>query len=213
MGRYDLLLGYVSKNIPPASIFSFDLETRLTKPGAFLSGERIIAVSCSYGLPEVKTELFVAEEETPEEEIRILEETDRLLRQIDPAVILGYNHTGYDIPLVQSKIKRLPYEKRLRNFEYYLGTAWSLDMMYVIADDLWKYDGDYYIRKLDDVVMHERYYSLPLMRKKSLARRQGMNKGDVIYDLWKNDRKSFEEYCKGDTSDLLLIFNDIAFSQ
>ena len=56
-----------------------------------------------------------------------------------------------------------------RSIERVLGTAYCLDMMYVISDDLGKYDGDNYIRKLDEVVTHEKYEHLPLLRVKNLV--------------------------------------------
>ncbi|MHB8396692.1 MAG: 3'-5' exonuclease [Thermoplasmataceae archaeon] len=213
MSRYESLLKFVGKEVPASSVLSIDLETLIRKDGGFLTGERIIAFSCSYGLPEVKTEVFIAEDDSGQEEMRILKEADNLVRSIDPSVIIGYNHSGYDIPLIQTKIKKYTYQNKLRALEYYFGTAWCLDMMFVITEDLGKDDGDYHVRKLDDVVNHERYAHLPLTRAKSLVRIGGMTKGEAIEHLWKNDLQSFTEYCIGDTRDLLLIFNEIVYGQ
>ncbi|MCL5437967.1 MAG: hypothetical protein M1148_02065 [Candidatus Thermoplasmatota archaeon] len=213
MPNYTDFMSFIKDKVPSRSIVSLDLETLVKQPGGFLSGERIIAVSMSYGLPDVKTEIFVAEDDSDREEYRILNHANTLMRTIDPSVIIGYNHSGYDIPLIQIKIKKYPYDRKLRSLEYYLGTAWCLDMMYVISDDLAKDDGDRYIRKLDDVVIHDRYAKLDLKRVKGLARRPGMNKGQAIEEMWKNDRDSFRSYCEGDTHDLLIILQDILSSQ
>lgn len=58
---------------------------------------------------------------------------------------------------------------------------------------------------------------IPLRRNKERIVSSRMNPGGrepkskyfVIYDLWKNDRKSFEKYVKGDVHDTLLVAEDL----
>jgi DNA polymerase elongation subunit (family B) len=192
-----------------ARIASVDLETLMPPGTKFLSGERIIAISISWIDRELRSKVYIAEGDSEDSEYSILSLLNEKLGEISPDIIIGYNHTGYDIPLIQMKIKRMSYSQRLRNIERVLGTAYCLDMMYVISDDLGKYDGDYYIRRLDDVVTHEKYEHLPLSRAKNLVHIDGMSKADAINYLWKNDRDKFVKYCIGDTRDLILIFMDM----
>jgi DNA polymerase elongation subunit (family B) len=192
-----------------ARIASVDLETLMPPGTKFLSGERIIAISISWIDRELRSKVYIAEGDSEDSEYSILSLLNEKLGEISPDIIIGYNHTGYDIPLIQMKIKRMSYSQRLRNIERVLGTAYCLDMMYVISDDLGKYDGDYYIRRLDDVVTHEKYEHLPLSRAKNLVHIDGMSKADAINYLWKNDRDRFVKYCIGDTRDLILIFMDM----
>ena len=189
-------------------ILSIDIETLMDDSSSFLSGERIIAVSLSWidQTNSLRSAVFVAEGDSEEAEYNILQLLDSRLAEVNPSIIIGYNHTGYDIPLIQMKIKRLQYNKRLRNIEKYFGIAWCLDLMYVIADDLWKFGGEYRMRKLDDIVVHEKYKDLPLMRVKSIVHIEGMTKGKAIRDLWLNDREKFVKYSLGDSRDLVLLF-------
>ncbi len=69
--------------------------------------------------------------------------------------------------------------------------------------------GDYFIRKLDDVVVHERYSSLPLKRVKNIVIQQNKNKGEVIKEMWLNKDEKLSDYAAGDSHDILLIFHDI----
>ncbi len=192
---------------------AIDLETLVTKNNSFLSGERIIAASLSYFRDGekngIRTDVKVAETDTDKDEFSLINWIDSRFKEIDPEIIIGYNHTGYDIPLLQGKVRLFGYGNRPRNLLFYLGTAWCLDMMYVIADDLWKLSGDYFIRKLDDVVVHERYSALPLKRVKNLVKLEGISKGDAIKHLWEKEREKFLAYCEGDTHDILLIFKEI----
>ena len=190
-------------------IVSIDLETLMPRGTKFLSGERIIAISVSWLENDIISKVFIADSDSDDSEYNILSLLNQKLGELSPDILIGYNHTGYDIPLIQMKIKGMSYTKRLRNIERVLGTAYCLDMMYVISDDLGKYDGDYYIRKLDDVVTHEKYNHLPLSRVKGLVHIDGMDKGEAIDYLWKNDRDKFVKYCIGDTKDLLLILMDM----
>jgi DNA polymerase elongation subunit (family B) len=198
----------ILSNRRDARIASIDLETLMPPGTKFLSGERIIAISISWIDHDIRSKVYIAESDSEDSEYNILALLNEKLGEILPSIIIGYNQTGYDIPLIQMKMKRLSYSKRLRNIERVLGIAYCLDMMYVISDELGKYDGDYYIRKLDEVVTHEKYDHLPLSRAKNLVHIDGMSKPEAINYLWKNDRDKFVKYCIGDTRDLILILLD-----
>lgn len=190
-------------------VLSLDLETLVDQKNGFLTGERIIAISLSRGYPKIETEVLIAGDDSKREEDRILRELDEILNAIDPGILIGYNHTGYDIPLLQLKMRNRPYSEQFWNLKYYLGTAYTMDMMYVIAHDLHALGEQFRIRKLRDAVNHEKYRDLPLMRAKELVIDPNMNVGEAIKRLWLNDRANFIKYCQGDTHDILKIFYSI----
>ncbi|OWP55274.1 MAG: hypothetical protein B2I17_09730 [Thermoplasmatales archaeon B_DKE] len=201
----------VFRSLREPRILSIDLETLIESKEDFLNNERIIAISMSYGIDPIRTKVLVADDDTVKSELKILRDMDRFLGELQPNVILGYNHSGYDIPLIQSKLRKLSFSDQLWNFKYYSGTAIVTDMMYVIAEDL-EAVGDFKIRKLRDVVSNPRYATLKLRRKKENVIIEGMNVGQAIKHLWLNDRTSFLEYCEGDTEDVLKIFYHIFYN-
>lgn len=204
---------YRSAPTDPEKVLAIDLETLVDSSNGFLTGERIIAASISRGFREISTEVLVADEDSADEENRILHELDSLLQVADPEVIIGYNHTGYDLPLLQMKTRNRQYDDQLWNLKYYLGTSYTLDMMYVIAHDLQDSGDRYRIRKLRHAVDHEKYAILPLMRVKGLAVSETMNPGEAIREMWLHDRDSFLKYCRGDTHDILAIYHYIFSGQ
>jgi DNA polymerase elongation subunit (family B) len=201
----------VFNSLETPRIISLDLETLIEKKDDFLNDERIIAVSMSYGSAPIKTRVLVADDDSKLSELKILRNMDKFLGEYQPNVIIGYNHSGYDIPLIQSKLRKLSYSDQLWNFKYYSGTAVVTDMMYIIAEDLEAVE-DYRIRKLRDVVVHPRYSGLELRRKKENVILDGMTVGQAIKHLWLSDRSRFMEYCEGDTEDVLRIFYHIFFN-
>lgn len=203
------LSNFISSN-PDTVVCAIDLETLVADAGGFLSGESIIGISVAFTSDMLKTHTFVSEEDTKAEEMRILRELDQSLAEISPGIILGYNHTGYDIPLIISKIRNLSYEDRNRNLEYYLGTAWCLDMKYLVAEDLYDYDWYYKIRKLDEVLNHEKYKELETMNVKKNVHIEGLDKGEAIKHLWLNERDKFIQYSMGDSYDLMVLFGEIS---
>ncbi|MCL4329939.1 MAG: hypothetical protein M1533_02920 [Candidatus Thermoplasmatota archaeon] len=190
-------------------VLSFDLETLVADSGGFLNNERIIAISASYGFPEINDRIFISKKYPESDEINLLRDFDTLLKEVSPEIIIGYNHSGYDIPLIQKKLRSLTIQERLRNIEYYFATSYCLDMMYVIADDLKEKTGEYIIRKLDNVVTHKAYSHLDLRRVKDRVFLPGLNKGESIKKLWLEDKGKLIEYALGDSHDILVIFNDI----
>lgn len=199
---------FISEN-PESAVCAIDLETLVADSSGFLTGESIIAISLSVLKDGIQSFVFIAEADTAAEEMRILRELDQKFAEISPSIILGYNHTGYDIPLIMSKIRNLSSSDRNRNLEYYFGTAWCMDMKYLIAEDLYSYDGFYRIRKLEEVLAHEKYASLNTMSAKDIVHIDGLDKGEAIKHLWTSERELFKKYSLGDAQDLLVIFREI----
>ena len=189
------------------SVVSIDLETIIHSTGDFLTNEKIIAVSLSYlNGSQVETELFIARDDTEREEDRILLDFDRRISDLKPSIIIGYNHTGYDLPLLRMKMLKRGYSKQLWNLKKFASIAYCPDMMYVIADDLFSLDGDYRLRKLSEVVVHPGYSELELQRNKYLSIRSGQPVNEAIEAMWKSEPENFKLYCSGDTADLISIF-------
>ncbi len=188
-------------------VVSIDLETIIRTSKDFLTGERIIAVSLSHMVgSQVETEIFIARDDTDKEEDRILLEFDRRISELKPSVIIGYNHVGYDLPLLRMKMIRRGYSRQLWNIKRYASISYCPDMMYVIADDLFSLEGDYRLRKLSEVVIHPGYSDLDLQRNKFLSMRSGLPVNEAIEEMWKNEPENFKLYCSGDTADLISIF-------
>ena len=206
---YETIIPAIIKSDGKNCVLSIDLETLILKKEQFLTYEKIIAVSLSYMDGDMKTELYVAGDDSADSEFEILSKLDTFIRDFSPSVIIGYNQTGYDIPLLRMKMTKLPYGKQLWNLKHFLSVSYTLDMMQVIAEFLGKYDGDYRFRKLSEVVSHEAFADLPLDRKKHLVVREDMNIGEAIHEMWKSKSSEFLEYCRGDTRDVLSIFNYI----
>jgi DNA polymerase elongation subunit (family B) len=210
MGKgYFQFIRDISSEVDRRKVLSFDLETLVVDSEGFLTNEEIIVISAAYNFPAIRTDVYVSKPEELNREEQLLRNFDSLLGRVQPEIVIGYNHTGYDIPLIQKKIRNRNFSNRFRNIEYYIGTSWCLDMMYVIADDIEKLTGDYIIRKLDDVVVHERYSTLPLKRVKNLVAQPDKNKGQVIKEMWMNRDEKLREYAAGDSHDILVIFHDI----
>jgi hypothetical protein len=47
-----------------------------------------------------------------------------------------------------------------------------------------------------------------MMRTKKLVS-SADNKGLEIYNMWKNDRRSFKAYAKGDVNDVMMLFHEL----
>lgn len=191
-------------------VLSIDLETIIRNQSDFLTDERIIAVSMSYlDKGTMKTDLLLARDDSKQEEDRLLEQLNSFVQIFRPTLIIGYNQTGYDLPLLWLKMRKRPYSKQLWDLKYYLSVSYCLDMMPVISDFLGSLDGDYKYRKLSEVVKNDSFAHLPLERKKELVLKDGKNIGEVIEELWRSGSQDFVEYCRGDTRDVLSIFVDI----
>lgn len=191
-------------------ILSIDLETLIRNQNDFLTDERIIAVSVSYFEDgDMKTDLMLAQNDSRQEEDRLLDQLDSFVQAFRPILIIGYNQSGYDLPLLRLKMRKRPFARQLWNLKYYLSVSYCLDMMPVISDFLGSLDGDYKYRKLSEVVKHDSFAHLELERKKELVLKENKNIGEVIEELWRSGSSDFVEYCRGDTRDVLSIFMDI----
>ena len=207
MNFYESQLNFIKNTLGNCDkVLAFDLET-LVKNNSFLANERIIAISITTS--DMKTRLMIADNDSEDEEYRILLDFNKLIADYRPEIIIGFNHAAYDIPLIYTKLVKLPYAKQLWDLKFFFATSFIVDMMYICAMDLFSWTGEYKIRGLKKLLEHERYSKLPLDNKKGIVEIDGMNKAEAIENLWKTDRNKFMEYCKGDTRDVLILYNYI----
>ncbi len=203
---YSQGLSRISSRIGKASrVISIDLET-LVKD-RFLNDERVIAIS--YATLDEKWDVKIADQTKENDEIEIMQWLNDIMESYSPEIIIGYNHASYDIPLMHTKMLNIPFDKQLWSLRYYFGTSYVLDMMYVCALHGMYLKGEYRIRSLKNVVNAPEYRELNLVRAKDQIEIEGMNKGEAIEWLWKNDREKFKLYCKGDVLDLITLYKHI----
>jgi len=190
-------------------ILSLDLETKVLSPENFLTGESLLAVSLAYqDGGKIHTRVLMAERDDAESERKMLSELDSFLRDLRPLVIVGYNNTGYDLPLLTLKVRRSPVP--FWAVKDMLSRSFPLDMMHVVKFEIASYDRSVpTVMSLEKVLRHPRFANLPLSNGKELINVEGVDKGQVIYDLWKNQRGIFEKYSESDAKDVLTIFNHL----
>ena len=202
-------------------VVSIDLETKITKKEDFLTGERILAVGVARRTQSgIETSIFRLKEETDEGELELLYETARWMQMVRPLVLLGYNISGYDFPLLCLKLKwhddflraKSAGAKPIFPREYWalkdaLTRTYILDLMHPLRFAIAQYDkATPKYKSLSDVVSHQCYSALPLMRRKQLAAGEGTEgKGARIYEMWKSRNPDFEKYLEGDVHDVLAL--------
>ncbi|MEM0158587.1 MAG: hypothetical protein QXV22_01360 [Thermoplasmataceae archaeon] len=211
-GAYLSIISKIVSEYGITRVLAVDLETLIRKQEDFLTGEQIIAASVAFVNESeniVKTEVFVSEGDGEPYEDQVLLSLDRFFAEFRPLIVIGYNHTGYDFPLLRIKMLRRSYNRQLWNLKYFLSTSYCPDMMYIIAYDLFRRTGDYKIRKLSDVVVHPEYSNLQLMRAKVRVTSLGVPVNEAIERLWREKSPDFIEYCKGDVHDILVILRSL----
>lgn len=187
-------------------VLCIDLETKVLD-GEFLTNERILAISLAYVRGDkIDSKVLVLTEDDDESELELLHQIDKFLLEARPLVLIGFNLTGYDIPLLNMKLRKYR-EHKLWGISDAIGRCYILDMKHPIRFELGKLTGSPRFVSLRDVVNHKRFASLPLMRSKNVL--TSNNKGEEIFELWKKNGDVFRNYAEGDARDVLLIFLDM----
>jgi DNA polymerase elongation subunit (family B) len=184
-------------------VLCIDLETKVLV-GKFLTNERVLAISLAYTLGhKIESRVIVLKEDDDESEVVLLEEFDRFLLGTRPLVLIGFNLTGYDVPLLNMKLQKYKQHK-MWGINDAVGRCYILDMKHPIRFELAKFSGSPKFVSLKDVVNHKRFASLPLMRSKNVL--ISANKGEEIFELWEKNGDVFKNYAEGDARDVFLIF-------
>ena len=205
---------------------SVDLETKIEKKEDFLTGERLLGIGFARRVgSSVETRTLRLKDDSDGAEVELLDEAARYLHPIRPLLLLGYNITGYDYPLLALKVKW--YDDRARAAvpegqkpvfprEYWalkdaMTRAFVVDMMHSLRFELARHDNTTpKYRKLAYIVSHARFAHLPLMKRKELAEAATQeNKGQKIYEMWKTNDPAFGQYLEGDVHDVLLLAEEL----
>lgn len=202
-------------------VVSIDFETKVLNVDTdLLTGEILLGVGVSRRLDgKIDTRTFVLEEETNDSEFGMLKNLGNYFREVEPVALIGYGISSYDYPLIMIKLKRMEQFFKERNSkpppEYWslrnaFVQSYVLDSMNFTKLEIAKHEGKDWIPNvsLDKVIVHPRFNHLPFKRTKDLIINK-MEKGKIIYDMWKNDKENFKRYLEGDVHDTLLITEDI----
>lgn len=177
------------------------------------------------GRIEIKN--FVLNEETSTDEVRTFRELGTEFQEIKPLVLIGFNIRLFDLLVLGLKLRQLDnLFKQERKYEPWywalrdaIGGSYILDMMDPIRFEIARHDKtNPKFVQLEAAIAHPRFRHLTFRNTKNIvssrmSAHQGHTKWNVIYDLWKNDRKLFEQYIEGDVHDTLLIAEDIFCSK
>lgn len=218
MANYDDLARAVVKWVVQGGqshrIASLDLETKVLSPSDFLTGETILSFAMARRVNgSFETRLFTLDNEAPESQQALFAAASQETERIRPLIVLGYNITGYDIPLLRIKLRNspVPHWALIDMVE----RAFILDMKHSLKFELARSDGSSpRVRTLEDVVNHPRFSQLELSRTKNMLNGLGKSqKGQKIYDMWKMNRDDFGKYATGDVVDVLLLFEEMFRSE
>lgn len=199
---------WVDGNSCGPRIVALDLETKVLGQNQFLTNERILSAAIAWrDETGVEEKLYVLESDADASETQLLESLDSELRSRRPLMLIGYNITGYDIPLLTMKARSLP--KPLWGIKDTLERCFFVDLKHAARFEISRVSGDSpKLLRLEAVVTHPRFSSLQLRgTKKMLA--DSLDVGPAVFKLWKEDRSRFAQYARGDAYDTLLIFEEL----
>ena len=191
-------------------ILALDLEAKVLEENGFLTNETILCVSLARFLNgKIQNKLILLKEEDSKSEAKLLAQLNDFLLETRPLVLVGFNLCGYDIPLLNLKLREYPNPIHW-GIKDTIERSFHLDMKHPIRFELAKYSNDGpKMFSLGKAVEHPRFKHLPLMRTKSLVSQTIGSKGLEIYNMWKSDKRNFTAYAKGDANDVLLMFKEL----
>jgi DNA polymerase elongation subunit (family B) len=204
-------------------VVSIDVETKNLTGNDFLTGERMLGIGVARRYSsEVETKIFRLKDDSDDAEIELMNEAAKFMNLVKPLVLVGYNISGYDFPLLIIKLKQ--YENYLKSRgetkkypnEYWalknaLSRTYVLDIMHPLRFEVARHDqtNPKYM-SLEEVVNHPRFSNLKLKRLKGLVHASTKEeKGEVIYEMWESKNPDFERYLEGDVYDVLLLAEEL----
>lgn len=167
---------------------------------------------------QIEVKKFILNEETTTDEVRIFSELGTELQRIRPLAMIGWNIRQFDQLILGLKLRQLDnlFKQRKEKPEpWYWGLRDAFVGSYVLdVMDPYKFETSAKSGKLEDAIANPRFRHLKFKNTKHIVSsrmraNQSLTKGDVVHDLWKNDRKLFEQYIEGDAHDTLLIAEDL----
>ncbi|MGB9023819.1 MAG: hypothetical protein WCC94_10350 [Candidatus Bathyarchaeia archaeon] len=165
---------------------------------------------------QIEVKKFILNEETTADEVRTVSELGTELQRIRPLAMIGWNIRQFDQMILGLKLRQLDNlfkQKKEKPEPWY----WALRDAFVgsyVLDVMDPCKFEIGAAKLEDAIAHPRFQHLKFKNTKHIVSsrmkaNQSRTKWDVIHDLWKNDRKLFEQYIEGDVHDTLLIAEDL----
>lgn len=170
---------------------------------------------------KIEIQNFIIEDETPEEEVKIIKQLGAYCRDIKPLMLIGYGIRGFDLPILLIKTKQLEEYLEPNGYmpEYWalidtLRRSYILDIINRVKSEIARYTNNRPRRiSLDDAINHDRFKHLPFKKTKyivsDLLSNSNNNKWAAIHKLWKEDRDKFIKYIEGDVHDTLLLAEDL----
>ncbi|WP_337860817.1 DNA polymerase domain-containing protein [Ferroplasma sp.] len=175
---------------PELKIFSFDIENSISTREIFVIGYSIYFAG------------NITEGSLSGPEAEILEGFNKLVQNEDPDIITGYNIDGYDMPLLEERMKYNKVQFRIsRDFispRRIMDQYWRLHGR--VIDDTW-----WEVRK----VLHPKHETLNYVSHVLLNEsKEDVNRLDIENE-WKNRKNDVIKYCIKDARLALLIYRKI----
>lgn len=199
---------------------SLDIEADLNTLGD--SSKNILSISTARRDGErIDIRKFILNEETVMDEVRLFNEFGDFCQKFRPLVLLGYGISGFDLPVLLVKMRKLD-ETFKKDGRYHPGywafrdaitRSYVLDMINPVRFEVARFDNSKAsFLSLEKAISHKRFEKLPFMKTKNIVSdltSTGMNKWDVIHNLWKNNKVDFNQYIEGDVHDTLLLAEEL----
>lgn len=216
-----LVINFLKTNNEWNRAVSLDIEADLKT----LDDPKKIILSISVARREngkINTQKFVVNEDTVENEASIFREFGSFCEKFRPLVFIGYGIGRFDLPVLLIKMRQLDesfkqsgkYESGYWAFRDAMTRSYFLDMINPVRFEVANFDKTTpRFISLEYAINHKRFERLPFMKTKNLVsnstNNSTMNKWEVIHNLWKDDRASFDRYIEGDVHDTLLLAEEL----
>ncbi len=172
---------------------------------------------------QIEIKNFVVDEETEEQEMTaIFDQFGAYCEQKRPLVITGYGVSGFDLPILQLKMRRL--DNKFKKEGRYTSGFWAsrdtlrrgyfLDLVDPVRFEIGRVDNaSPKFVNLETAIAHKRFQHLPFKNTKhivsDLEKGRNLDKWEAIHYLWENQREDFKKYIQGDVHDTLLLAEEL----
>jgi len=185
-----------------SKVVAFDIESHVINK-QFLNDERVLSISLAFresgkllDKDGISIKTLTLREDNEESENKLLGELDNELAKIRPLGGIGFCSKTYDLPLLFLKNERRKL-KLWKLFDFVAGD--------VIQVDLYQFFKFSTTRKLKEVLLAKEFSSLPFKNRKYLVENGNLDKGEIIYQLWKEEPEKLREYIEADVYDTLIL--------
>ncbi|WP_393971123.1 DNA polymerase II [Oxyplasma meridianum] len=179
---------------PDLKILSFDIENAIMKEDGEDYGKIFVIGYTIYKGGEIQKGYIDGEEKV------ILQNFLDIMKNQDPDVITGYNIDGYDLPVIEFRMK-------IHKMSFKIGRDFSTPTR--IMNQFWRVHG----RIISDTwwgvkkILHPKHETLNYVSKELLGEGKDNINRLKIEEEWKNRREEVIQYCIKDSYLTLLIYN------